>query len=63
MAYEDDPFIPSLARRSAAEAIGTAFLLIAIVGSRIIGTRLNGGNLSLALLDNSIATGAALVGY
>jgi glycerol uptake facilitator-like aquaporin len=42
------------------EAIGTAFLLAAITGSGIMGERLSGGNIGLALLANSIATGAAL---
>jgi len=44
----------------AAEAIGTALLLAAVVGSRIMGERLAGGNVSIALLANAIATGAAL---
>jgi len=48
-------------RRLAAEAIGTAFLLAAVVGSGIMGVRLAGGNVALALLANSLATGAALV--
>ncbi|HET9217803.1 MAG TPA: aquaporin, partial [Terriglobia bacterium] len=43
------------------EATGTAFLLIAIVGSGIMGEQLAGGNVGLALLANSIATGAALI--
>lgn len=47
-------------RRLAAEALGTAFLLAAVVGSGIMGVRLSGGNVALALLANSIATGAAL---
>ena len=51
----------NLARRSIAELIGTAFLLAAIVGSGIMGERLAGGNLGIALLANSIATGAALI--
>jgi len=51
----------TLARRLVAEAIGTAFLLMAVVGSGIMAERLAGGNESLALLANSIATGAALV--
>lgn len=50
----------TLARRLAAELIGTALLLIAIVGSGIMGERLAGGNVGLALLTNSLATGAAL---
>ena len=50
-----------LARRIAAEALGTAFLLAAVVGSGIMGERLAGGNVAIALLANSLATGAALV--
>lgn len=49
------------ARAIAAEAIGTAFLLVAVVGSGIMGDRLSAGNVGLALLANSLATGAALV--
>lgn len=52
---------PDLARRLTAEAVGTAFLLIAVVGSGIMGERLSAGNTAMALLANSIATGAALV--
>lgn len=48
-------------RRLGAEALGTAFLLVAVVGSGIMAERLAGGNVGLALLANSIATGAALV--
>lgn len=44
----------------AAEAVGTALLLAAIVGSGIMGDRLAGGNVALALLANTIATGATL---
>ena len=51
----------SLARRVAAEATGTALLLAAVVGSGIMGERLAGGNVAIALLANTIATGAALV--
>jgi glycerol uptake facilitator-like aquaporin len=51
---------PTLARRIVAEAIGTAFLLTAVVGSGIMAERLADGNLALALLANSIATGGAL---
>jgi hypothetical protein len=43
-----------------AEGVGTALLLAAIVGSGIMGERLAGGNVAIALLANSIATGAAL---
>jgi len=47
-------------QRAATEAIGTAFLLMAVVGSGIMAERLSGGNVGLALLANSAATGAAL---
>lgn len=49
-----------IARRLAAEALGSAFLLAAVVGSGIMGERLAGGNMAIALLANTIATGAAL---
>src|SRR5579864_6957532 len=52
---------PSLARRTVAEGLGTAMLLAAVVGSGIMGERLAGGNIAVALLANTIATGAALV--
>src|SRR5437868_6875587 len=52
---------PSLARRMTAEFTGTAFLVAAVVGSGIMAERLAGGNAALALLANTIATGAALV--
>ena len=51
----------SLTRRLAAEALGTALLLVAVVGSGIMAERLAGGNMALALLANALATGAALV--
>lgn len=51
----------NLARRSAAEAVGTALLLAAVVGSGIMGDRLSGGNVAIALLANSIATGGVLL--
>jgi glycerol uptake facilitator-like aquaporin len=51
----------SLAQRSAAECFGTAFLVAAVVGSGIMAEQLAGGNVALALLANTIATGAALV--
>jgi glycerol uptake facilitator-like aquaporin len=51
----------SLGRRLAAEAVGTALLLAAVVGSGIMGERLAGGNIAVALLANTVATGAALV--
>src|SRR3954470_4688564 len=47
-------------RRLAAEAIGTAMLLAAVVGSGIMADRLSGGNDAIALLANTIATAAAL---
>lgn len=50
-----------LARRSAAEALGTALLLAAVVGSGIMGERLASGNVAIALLANTMSTGAALV--
>jgi glycerol uptake facilitator-like aquaporin len=49
------------ARAVVAEFIGTAFLLAAVVGSGIMGERLAGGNVAIALLANALATGAALV--
>lgn len=52
---------PSLARRATAEALGTMMLLAAVVGSGIMGERLAGGNVGIALIANTIATGAALV--
>src|SRR5450432_1996218 len=51
----------NLSRRLTAEFIGTAFLVVAVVGSGVMGERLAGGNLAIALLANTIATGAALV--
>lgn len=51
----------TLARRLAAEGLGTAFLLAAVVGSGIMAERLAGGNVAIALLANTLATGAALV--
>src|SRR2546428_13923552 len=47
--------------RVVAEFLGTAFLVAAVVGSGIMAERLAGGNIALALLANTIATGAALV--
>jgi glycerol uptake facilitator-like aquaporin len=52
---------PTLPRRAAAEALGSAFLLAAVVGSGIMGAELARGDAAVALLANSIATGAALV--
>jgi glycerol uptake facilitator-like aquaporin len=50
-----------LRRRTIAEALGTAFLLATVVGSGIMAERLAGGNVAIALLANTIATGAGLV--
>ena len=50
-----------MVRRAVAEALGTAFLLAAVVGSGIMGDRLAEGNVAIALLANTIATGAMLV--
>jgi glycerol uptake facilitator-like aquaporin len=51
----------NLRKRAAAEFLGTAFLVAAVVGSGMMAERLSGGNSALALLANTIATGAALV--
>ena len=51
----------SLARRLVAEALGAAFLLATIVGSGIMGAKLAGGNIAIALLGNTLPTGAILV--
>jgi glycerol uptake facilitator-like aquaporin len=50
-----------LARRAVAEGLGTALLLATVVGSGIMGERLAGGNGAVALLANTLATGAGLV--
>jgi len=52
---------PSLGRRLGAEFLGSAFLLATVIGSGIMGERLAGGNVAIALLANTIATGAILV--
>lgn len=52
---------PSLSRRLTAEFLGTGFLVAAVVGSGIMGDRLASGNVAIALLANTIATGAVLV--
>jgi len=51
----------NLARRVTAEAMGTAFLLAIVIGSGIMGERLANGNAAIALLGNTLATGAGLV--
>jgi glycerol uptake facilitator-like aquaporin len=48
-------------QRLLAEALGTAFLLASVIGSGIMGAKLAGGNLALALLGNTLPTGAILV--
>ena len=50
-----------LARRLLAETLGTAFLLATVVGSGIMGAKLAGGNIAIALLGNTLPTGAILV--
>jgi glycerol uptake facilitator-like aquaporin len=50
-----------LPRRAVAEALGTALLLAIVIGSGIMGERLAGGNVAIALLANTMATGAGLV--
>ncbi|HMI83752.1 MAG TPA: MIP/aquaporin family protein [Polyangiaceae bacterium] len=52
---------PDLARRAASEAVGTALFLATVVGSGIMGDRLSSGNVAVALLANTVATGAGLV--
>jgi glycerol uptake facilitator-like aquaporin len=52
---------PTLAQRAVAECLGTAFLLAAVVGSGIMAAKLAGGNGALALLCNTLPTGAILV--
>jgi len=51
----------TLARRLVAEGLGSAYLLAVVVGSGIMGERLAGGNVAIALLANALATGAGLV--
>ena len=50
----------TLSRAASAEAVGTAMLLAIVVGSGIMGERLSQGNAAIALLANSVATGAGL---
>ena len=56
----DNLYSPDLARRLTAEALGTALLLAIVIGSGIMGERLAGGNVAIALLGNTLATGAGL---
>jgi glycerol uptake facilitator-like aquaporin len=53
--------MPSCSRRLAAQQLGTAFLLAAVIGSGIMAQKLSGGNQALALLCNTLPTGAMLV--
>jgi glycerol uptake facilitator-like aquaporin len=55
------PLLATMPRRVIAELLGTALLLAAVVGSGIMGERLSGGNAAIALLANTLATGATLV--
>ena len=55
------PPVPDLLRRSVAEAVGTGLLLATVVGSGIMAERLAGGQVALALLANTVATGAGLI--
>jgi glycerol uptake facilitator-like aquaporin len=48
----------TLSRRIVAECLGTAFLLAAVIGSGIMGEKLAGGNIALALLANTVANPA-----
>jgi glycerol uptake facilitator-like aquaporin len=58
----EPPLLPfTLSRRLAAEGLGTALLLAVVIGSGIMGERLAGGNNAIALLGNTLSTGAALV--
>jgi glycerol uptake facilitator-like aquaporin len=51
----------TLSRRLAGEFLGTAFLLAVVIGSGIMAERLAGGNVALALMGNTLATGAGLI--
>lgn len=55
------PPATSLPRRLVAEVLGTALLLAIVIGSGVMGERLAGGNVAIALLGNTLATGAGLV--
>ncbi len=54
---------PSLSKRAVSEFVGTALLLATVVGSGIMGEKLAGGNVAVALLANTVATGAGLVAF
>ena len=51
----------SFTRQLAAEALGTALLLAVVIGSGVMGEQLSGGSVAIALLGNTLSTGAALV--
>jgi glycerol uptake facilitator-like aquaporin len=55
------PVTPDLPRKAAAEAVGTAFLVAAVIGSGIAAQRLSPHDVGLQLLENSLVTGAALI--
>ncbi len=58
----EPPLAPfGVGRRLAAELLGTALLLMIVIGSGIMGERLAGGNVAIALLGNTVSTGAGLV--
>jgi glycerol uptake facilitator-like aquaporin len=62
LASLEPPLHPySTVRRLTAEALGTALLLAIVIGSGIMGDRLSGGNVAIALLGNTLSTGAGLV--
>ena len=61
MAGESGRGVSGVGRRLTAEALGSALLLAGVVGSGIMGERLAGGNVAIALLANTLATGAVLV--
>lgn len=54
---------PSLPKRAVSELVGTALLLATVVGSGIMGEKLAGGNVAIALLANTMATGGGLVAF
>src|SRR6476469_470572 len=60
MTIAHKPHTPPLARRVAAEGLGAFFLFACVIGSGIMAGRLSGGNDAIALLGNTLATGAIL---
>jgi glycerol uptake facilitator-like aquaporin len=56
----DDPVLPGMSRRLLAEALGSFFLFATVVGSGIMAEQLAGGNVAVALIGNTLATGAML---